>query len=229
MIGTQVLSTQTLVIGWLIYVPVVLWAIWRTPWVELFSDTRRQHLLFGTVFGLFLLWLVRRDFEGGVSYHFIGLTVVTLLLDWPLAVVGALLAQVGLVLLGRQELAAMGVNGVLLILLPIAVTEGCARMVERAQPRNPFVYIFCSGFFAAALAALLCIGAVLGVLWLDGLFVMPYWLEDFVGYLWLIIFPEAFINGMLVTALVVFCPEWLETFNRTRYLAAPWKDDGEKP
>ena len=39
---------------------------------------------------------------------------------------------------------------------------------------------------AAALAALLCIGAVLGVLWLDGLFVMPFWLEDFVGYLWLI-------------------------------------------
>ena len=93
MISTQVLSTQTLVIGWLIYVPVVLWAIWRTPWVELFSDTRRQHLLFGTVFGLFLLWLVRRDFEGGVSYHFIGLTVVTLLLDWPLAVVTAFMRE----------------------------------------------------------------------------------------------------------------------------------------
>jgi uncharacterized membrane protein len=147
MISTQVLSTQTLVIGWLIYVPVVLWAIWRTPWVELFSDTRRQHLLFGTVFGLFLLWLVRRDFEGGVSYHFIGLTVVTLLLDWPLAVVGALLAQVGLVLLGRQELAAMGVNGVLLILLPIAVTEGCARMVERAQPRQSLCVYLLFGFF----------------------------------------------------------------------------------
>lgn len=50
-------------------------------------------------------------------------------------------------------------------------------------------------------------------------------LEDFVGYLWLIIFPEAFINGMVISALVVFCPEWLETFNRTRYLSAPWKDD----
>jgi len=120
----------------------------------------------------------------------------------------------------------MGVNGVLLILLPVAVTEFCARMVERAQPNNPFVYIFCSGFFAAALAALLCVLAVLGVLLLDGLFVMPQWLEDFIGYLWLIIFPEAFINGMLVTALVVFCPECLEAFNRTRYLAAPGKHDG---
>ena len=228
MIAAELLSTQTLVIGWLLYVPAVLWAVCRAPWVELFADTRRQHLLFGTVFSLFLLWLVRRDFDTGVSYHFIGLTVVTLLLDWPLAMVGALMAQVGLVLLGRQDLAAMGVNGMLLIVLPVAVTEGCAHLVERAQPRNPFVYIFCSGFFAAALVALLCVLAVLGVLWLDGLFVMPQWLEDFVGYLWLIIFPEAFINGMLVSALVVFCPHWLETFNRTRYLSAPWKDDDSR-
>jgi uncharacterized membrane protein len=27
---------------------------------------------------------------------------------------------------------------------------------------------------------------------------------------------------------VVFSPEWLETFNRTRYLSAPWNDD-DKP
>jgi len=225
MIGAQLLSPASLVIGWLIYLPVVVWAIWRSPWVELFTDSRRQHLLFGTVFALFLLWLVRRDFDTGVSYHFIGLTAVTLLLDWPLAIVGGLVAQLGLVLLGRQDLAALGVNGSLLILLPVLVTEICAILVERAQPRNPFVYIFCSGFFAAALAALLCLLSTLGLLWFDGRFALPEWLEDFIGYLWLIIFPEAFINGMVVSALVVFCPEWLETFNRTRYLSAPWKDN----
>lgn len=225
MIGAQLLSPASLVIGWLIYLSVVLWAIWRSPWVELFTDSRRQHLLFGTVFGLFLLWLLRRDFDSGVSYHFIGLTAVTLLLDWPLAIVGALVAQLGLVLLGRQDLAALGVNGTLLILLPVLVTEACAILVERAQPRNPFVYIFCSGFFAAALAALLCLLSSLALLWFDERFAMPEWLEDFIGYLWLIIFPEAFINGTVISALVVFCPEWLETFNRTRYLSAPWKDN----
>ncbi|KAF2408163.1 energy-coupling factor ABC transporter permease [Pseudomonas antarctica] len=225
MISAAVLAPETLSIGWLLYVPVVIWAILRSPWVELFADRRRQHLLFGTVFALFMLWLVRRDFDTGVSYHFIGMTAVTLLLDWPLAIVGGLAAQFGLVLLGRQDLAAVGVNGLLLIVLPVLVTEACAVLVERAQPRNPFVYIFCSGFFAAALSALLCLLAALGLLWFDGRFAMPEWLEDFVGYLWLIIFPEAFINGMVVSALVVFCPEWLETFNRTRYLSAPWKDD----
>ncbi|MCX2897753.1 energy-coupling factor ABC transporter permease [Pseudomonas mandelii] len=228
MIGAELLSAETLTVGWLIYVPILIWAIARSPWVELFSDRRRQHLLFGTVFALFMLWLVRRDFDTGVSYHFLGMTAVTLLLDWPLALVGGLVAQAGLVMLGRQDLAAMGVNGALLIALPVLITESCAILVERAQPRNPFVYIFVSGFFAAALSALLCLLLALWLLWFDGRFVMPYWLEDFVGYLWLIIFPEAFINGMIVSALVVFSPEWLETFNRTRYLSAPWKDDDPK-
>ncbi|WP_337056566.1 energy-coupling factor ABC transporter permease [Pseudomonas sp. USHLN015] len=228
MIASQLLSTTSLGLGWAIYLPAIAWAVWRAPWVELFSDTRRQHLLFGTVLALFLLWMVRRDFDSGVSYHFIGMTAVTLLLDWPLAVLGGVVAQLALLALGRQDFAALGINGALLVLLPVLVTECCAIWVERFQPRNLFVYIFCCGFFPAALAALLCTLVGLGVLWLDGIFPMPPWLEDFVGYLWLVMFPEAFINGTAVTALVVFYPDWLETFNRSRYLQAPWKDDEPK-
>lgn len=226
MIAAELLSPTSQLVGWLLYGPLLLWALWRAPWLELVSDLRRQHLLFGTAFALFLLWLVRRDFDSGLSYHFIGMTAVTLLLDWPLAILAGLAAQLGLLLLGRQDLSALGVNGLLLVVIPVWITELCALRVERAQPRNLFVYIFFCGFFPAALAALACIFLGLGVLWFDGLFPMPPWLEDFVGYLWLVIFPEAFINGMLVTALVVFYPDWLETFNRSRYLAAPWKDDG---
>ena len=227
MIGALVLTPQTMMFGWLLYLPILVWAVWRASWIELFTDSRRQHVLFATVFALFLLWLVRRDFDTGVAYHFIGMTAVTLLLDWPLAMVGGFAAQLGLLVLGRQDLAALGVNGLLFIALPVVITEACAILVERAQPKSPFVYIFCSGFLAAALASLLCLLLALAVLWYDGIFEMPIFLEDFIGYLWLIIFPEAFINGMIISALVVFSPQWLETFNRTRYLSAPWKDEGD--
>ncbi|MGE9761324.1 energy-coupling factor ABC transporter permease [Pseudomonas sp. PDM20] len=227
MIAAQLLSAEILEIGWAIYLPIVVWAIWRAPWLELVSDFRRQHLVFGTMLGLFLLWLVRRDFASGVSFHFIGMTAVTLLLDWPLAVLVGLVAQLGLCAIGRQDWAAIGVNGILLVLIPVVITELAAIFVERRQPRNLFVYIFCSGFFPAALAAVCSLLLGLGLLWMDGLFPMPPWIEDFIGYLWLIMFPEAFINGTIVTGLVVFYPDWLETFNRTRYLQAPWKDDDE--
>ncbi len=225
MIAAALLSESSLWLGALLFLPLLLAALWQAPWVELFSDFRRQHLLFGTVLALFLLWLVRRDFPAGLSYHFIGMTAVTLLLDWPLAVLAAFVAQLGIAALGRQDWLALGVNGVLLILIPVLVAEVCARLVERLQPRNLFVYIFFSGFFPAALTAVLVLLAGLGVLLIDGIYQMPPWLGDFAGYLWLIMFPEAFINGMVVTALVVFYPDWLETFNRTRYLQAPWKDE----
>lgn len=76
MISAQVLSATTLTVGWLGYVPLLAWAASQARWVELVTDRRRQHLLFGTVVGLFALWLVRRDFDTGVSYHFIGMTAV---------------------------------------------------------------------------------------------------------------------------------------------------------
>ncbi len=226
MIALELLSEDSLWLGGCLFAPVLLAALWRAPWLELFSDFRRQHLLFGTILGLCLLWMLRRDFESGLSFHFIGMTCVTLLLDWPLAVLAGFIAELALVGLGRQDLLAVGVNGLLLVAIPVIVTEVCALWVERLQPRNLFVYIFCSGFFPAALAALFSVLAGVGILLLDGIYQMPPWLEEFAGYLWLIMFPEAFINGTVVTALVVFCPDWLETFNRTRYLQAPWKEQG---
>lgn len=225
MIAAELLEPDTLMTCMVVYVGTLLLAAWRSPWLELFSDSRRQHLLFGTMLAVFLLWLVRRDFPSGLSFHFIGMTAVTLLLDWPLAMLAGLAAQLGLLALGRQDWAALGVNGLLLVTIPVLIAEGCALLVERAQPHNLFVYIFCSGFFPAALTALVCLMAGLGLLWMDGRYEMPPWLEDFAGYLWLIMFPEAFINGAVVSGLVVYYPEWLETFNRSRYLQAPWKDD----
>ena len=225
MIASELLLPTSQWLGWLLYAAVLGWALWRSPWLELFSDQRRQHLLFGTVLALFLLWLVRRDFASGLSFHFIGMTAVTLLLDWPLAVLGGFAAQLGLLALGRLDLFALGVNGMLLVVVPVAITEFCALQVERRQPRNLFVYIFCCGFFPAALATLCSLLAGLGVLLVDGIYQMPPWLDEFAGYLWLVVFPEAFINGLVVTALVVFYPDWLETFNRTRYLQAPWKEE----
>ncbi len=225
MIAASLLSETSLWLGASIAIPGLLIALRRAPWVELFSDSRRQHLLFGTVLALFVLWLVRRDFPAGLSYHFLGMTAVTLLLDWPLAILAGFAAQLALVALGRQDALALGVNGVLMVLIPVLITEYCARTVERRQPENLFVYIFLSGFFPAALATLASLLAGLGILLLDGLFAMPPWLDEFVGYLWLVVFPEAFINGLVITALVVFYPDWLETFNRTRYLQAPWQEE----
>ena len=228
MIASMLLNETTLFWSWLLYGPILLYAIWRAPWVELFSDSRRQHLLFGTVFVLCILWLVRRDFPSGLSFHFIGMTAVTLLLDWPLAILAGCIAQLALLALGKQELSVLGVNGMLLIILPVFIAHCCAKAIERLQPENLFMYIFFSGFFPAALTAALCIMSGTLLLWSSGIYELPSELGDFLGMILLVSFPEAFINGMAVTAFVVFKPEWLETFNYSRYLQAPWKDESDQ-
>jgi len=223
MINQSLLPQTILILSWAIYLLVLLQAAWRAPWLELLSDNHRQHLLLATVCGLFLLWLLRHDFASGLSYQLIGMTAVTLLLDWPLALLAGFLAQLVLYWINASSLIAVGVNGLLLILLPVSIAKSCASIVEHFAPRNLFVYIFFCAFFPAALTVIAILLAGFVLLLIGGQFILPPESNELIGYLWLLMFPEAFINGALISALVIFEPSLLETFNRTRYLAAPWR------
>jgi uncharacterized membrane protein len=222
MLSAALLTPVQLILGLVLFALAALWALARVSWVELLADERRQHLCFGSIFVLFVLWLVRRDFDNGLTFHFIGLTAVTLLLDWPLAVIAGALAQLALVLLGLDDAEAFGVNGILRVLVPVLVTVLISRGLERLEPRNLFAYIFVSGFFAAAAAAAAVILLGMGLLAWSGELAAPSSLMDAFGYLLLVAFPEAFINGTVISALVVFCPDWLETFDTDRYLQEPF-------
>ena len=224
MLAATLLTPLQLVLGAVIFGSAALWALARVSWIELLADNRRQHLFFGSVFLLFVLWLVRRDFDSGITFHFLGLTAVTLLLDWPLAVLAGSLAQLGLIALGLDDAEAFGVDGLLRILVPVLVTVLISRGLERLKPRNLFAYIFVSGFFAAAVAAAATIVLGMGLLAWSGQMAAPSSVTEVLGYLLLVAFPEAFINGTAISALVVFCPDWLETFDTDRYLQEPFDE-----
>ncbi len=227
MLAAHLLSTSQIVITLLLYGLALLWALARVSWVELLADSRRQHLFYGSVFVLAVLWLVRREFDSGLTFHFIGLTAVTLLLDWQLAILAGALAQLALVALGVDDAAAMGANGLLRILLPVLVTVLILRGLERFRPTNLFLYIFISGFFAAALSAAAVVLVGMGLLSWGGQLSVPDTALEFFGYLLLVMFPEAFINGTAVTGLVVFYPQWVETFDSDRYLQEPYDSDDQ--
>ena len=224
MLSASLLTTTQIVLSLLLYGGALLWALLRISWVELVTDSRRQHLFFGSVFALFVLWLLRKEFDNGLTFHFLGLTVVTLMLDWPLALTASALAQLALVLLGLDDASALGANGLLRILIPVLVTVLMSQMLERFKPTNLFLYIFISGFFAAALGAVATMLAGMGLLAWSGQLAPPNSLAELVGYMIMVMFPEGFINGMGVAALVVFYPDWVETFDTDRYLQEPFDE-----
>jgi len=224
MINPSLLPAPMLIATGALYLLALVSAALRAPWLELFSDNRRQHLLLATTCGLLLLWLLRHDFASGLSYQLIGMTAVTLLLDWPLAILAAFIAQLALLFIGGQSIAALSINGLLLIVVPVTIAKLCSNTVEHYAPKNLFVYIFFCAFFPAALTVVLVLLAGFVLLVIGGQFILPPESLELAAYLWLLMFPEAFINGAIISALVIFEPDFLETFNRTRYLAAPWKN-----
>ena len=225
MLSASLLTTTQIILSLLLYGGTLLWALARISWVELVADSRRQHLFYGSVFALFVLWLLRKEFDNGLTFHFLGMTVVTLMLDWPLALVAGTLAQLAMVALGLDDAVALGANGLLRILIPVLVTVAASRFLERFKPSNLFLYIFISGFFAASFAAVGAMLTGMGLLAWSGQLTPPGSLVELVGYMIMVMFPEGFINGMGVAALVVFHPEWVETFDTDRYLQEPFDDD----
>ena len=225
MLSASLLTTTQTVLCLLVYGGALLWGMLRISWVELLADSRRQHLLYGSVFALAVLWLLRKEFDSGLTFHFIGMTAITLMLDWPLALLAAALAQGALVILGLDDAAALGANGLLRVLVPVLVTVALSRLLERFNPTNLFLYIFISGFFAAALAAVCAMLVGIGLLAWSGNLTPPDSIVELIGYMIMVMFPEGFINGMAIAALVVFHPEWVETFDEDRYLQEPFDQD----
>lgn len=225
MLSASLLTTTQVVLSLLLCMGALLWSMVRISWVELVADSRRQHLLFGSIFALSVLWLLRKEFDNGLTFHFIGMTLVTLMLDWPLALLAGALAQGVLVILGLDDAGALGANGILRILVPVLITVGMSRMLERFKPTNLFLYIFISGFFAAALSAVCTMLVGMGLLAWSAQLSPPGSLLELVGYMIMVMFPEGFINGMGVAALVVFHPEWVETFDADRYLQEPFDEE----
>ena len=51
-----------------------------------------------------------------------------------------------------------------------------------------------------------------------GVYHLDYLLKEYFPFLPLMMFPEAFITGMLTTLAVVFYPQWVLTFDDAKYL-----------
>lgn len=99
-------------------------------------------------------------------------------------------------------------------MVPITCTGIWRKVVLRWLPPDPFAFIFGAAFFGAALAVIstyLCGLALLGEPAMFRTGAVPSW----GAFLLLVGFPEAFINGAVITMLVVFAPDRLAGYDRS--------------
>jgi uncharacterized membrane protein len=194
------------------------WWVFKAPWRVLLNTRALQHLFFGVTVILMLLWSMRAGISPGLSIHFLGLTVLTLILGWDLAILSATLVLLAMTVIGKESWDGFTVNGLCLILLPALVTHWIRLTVERYLPKNFFVYLFGCGFLGAGVVVALSGLCMVMFLWLDGVYPWAKIHHEYINYLPLIMFPEALLNGILLTGVMVFYPDWIRTFDAKVYI-----------
>lgn len=191
-------------------------------WPELravLSRPQRLHLVLGTAVALAVLWSVHVRIEP-IAIHLLGTPAAVLLLGWRLGVFAAALAEAATLAFGGTSLSGAPAGWLLSAALPGLVIVSIAWATRFYLPRNPFVFIFACAFFGSALALFTTwLGAELLLGW-SGQASPGGANHSLLAFLPLVIFPEAFINGAIISMLIVYRPEWVRLYDEAFYARA---------
>lgn len=203
--------------AWLIFLPVFLRLAWRAPW-RCLADASRLNAWLGGIVVLMLLWCLNAGIRPGLSLHLVGAAVLTLAFGTELAFIGLCATLLGVTANGAAGWESFAANALLTGGVGVLVTAGVQHFTERFLPQQMFVYIFVNGFFGAALTAV-AVGLATSLLLLAaGTYDAGYLFNDYLPYVCLLAFAEAWLSGMVITLFVVYRPAWVATFDDARYL-----------
>ncbi|MGY3902057.1 energy-coupling factor ABC transporter permease [Aeromonas lusitana] len=184
----------------------------------LYANPLYQHLCLGGAIALVPLWYLRAGLHEGLEIHFLGLTSLTLLLGWRLALLAPCLTLLILGYFGVTSLADFGWQALIGIGLPVATSWLLFLGSWAWLPRHLFVYLFVAAFLGGALSISVKILASALLMGLDGRYSWQTITSDYLSIWPLLLFPEALLNGMAMTLLAVYRPHWVNTFFDREYL-----------
>ncbi|MGS0677277.1 energy-coupling factor ABC transporter permease [Shewanella sp. 125m-1] len=197
---------------WVIYPSDELVQLLRTP-------AKQTHVLMASI-ALTGLWLMNASVTPGIHVHFLGLVVLMLMFGWRLASLIALLPTLFFALFVFKQPAVFAIYGLLGVCLPLFCCFLVYSLVFKYLPHHLFIYIFCGAFINGFLSILFHIFAWATWLSFTTKYDWAYLSHHYLVLIGLLGFPEALLNGMAITLLVVYRPEWLYDYSDRTYL---WK------
>ncbi len=193
--------------------------LWTANWTAVRQVPSRAHLLFGGAIACLGLWLISFTVIEGVRVHFLGMTALTLILGWRFAILAGSAAVLAHTLAIGQSVTSIPATWLLTVAVPATISRWLVYQLRNTRAQNLFVYMLGAGFGGGALSSLAATVTAVGLLWLAGQQTLVHQaLENWPAAL-LLLFPEGFINGMVISALTVFYPDLLKTFDDEHYLS----------
>ena len=215
---SESLGLTTIVGGWVLFLLVMVWALKTAPWHKIDCDKGAQHVLLGASVIIFLVWQFGASLDNGITFHFLLMALSTLIFGPQFAILGMLLALVGVTFQADLGWLGFGLNAVLMGVIPIAVTWFMYRLGAKFLEANFFVYIFYNGFLSAAVGVVVSLSLAAVVLSVNEVYSYQVLEQSFIVYIPLMATPEGFVNGMVLAALIVLKPHWVATFHDSTYI-----------
>jgi uncharacterized membrane protein len=188
------------------------------PWRSFLDNAVMVNALVALVFGAFMLWQLNAGFRPGFHFHILGSTLFLLMFGRHIATVSIALVMFASWLRTDLEFVALGLNGLLMIVIPVMFSDWLLYFSKRYLPKNLFLFVLWNGFFCGGLSILL--NTVVTTLLL--LFLTDYsWTK--IQHYYLVASPilmltEAFVTGMMITAFTVFQPDAVMNFSDEEYI-----------
>ena len=217
-IPADLLPVSLMWAGNVLMLALVILAIKKFSFTELLNNKPSQNVLFGAMVALLLIWKIKAGISPGLGFHHLGATMFTLMFGWPLALLGLSTIMLASVLLQHNEVLSLGINGLLSVAIPVFVSYGILRLSQKRLPDNFFIYIFVAAFFGAGIAVAASRLSAIALLSLVQAYPDSQLVTESLVYVPLFMFPEAFVTGMLTSAMVIYKPEWVMTFDDERYI-----------
>ena len=178
----------------------------------------RLHVFAGATVVCMLLWTISGSVGRTLSFHLLGVTILTLMFGTSLAFLASVLALIGISIAGLAAWQAFGLNALLMGALPIAVSYGIYRFADRRLPNHFFVYVLVSAFVNGGAAMAASRFGALALFWLSGVATGASSASDYLLSSVLLAWGEALLTGMLMTLLIVYRPGWVHLFDDARYI-----------
>ncbi|MCW9079286.1 MAG: energy-coupling factor ABC transporter permease [Gammaproteobacteria bacterium] len=189
------------------------WADWKR-----LADNVQLNVFLGAVVCVSLMWTLRTEVQPGFAWHLSGMVALTLMFGWSLAIIAGSLALFAATIVGLNDWAGLVPSALVFIVLPAGLTQLILGLARAYLPKHYFIYVFINAFLAGGVVSLITAFVATGLLLLADAYSLQKLSDSYLLFLPLMFFPEAVLNGWLISIMVGFKPHWVGSFRDEEYL-----------
>jgi uncharacterized membrane protein len=214
----KLFNSDILLLANYLYVYLLYRAARDAPWRKLLGNTTMMNAFIGLMFCTPVFWHLNAGIHAGFNFHLIGATLFLLMFGWHIALLA--LAVVMLIIWAYDgiDLITLGLNGLLMLAVPMLLSQALLRIAQRYLPKNFFIFVLFNGFFCAALSTMLMMFATTLILLMTTHYTWPQIQYHYLIPAPILIFAESFTTGAIITGFTVSQPNAVMNFSEAEYL-----------